>query len=83
MVRKVDNPTVIHRQQMDKNGIRNVGQVQDTFMHNSLITHSEREERSDLLAVIHRDGGHYEAKHGLLKAIEEAERIIVNERITL
>jgi hypothetical protein len=28
-------------------------------------------ERDDLLAIIHRDGGHYQAKHGLAKAIED------------
>ena len=82
MGREADDPTVIHRQQMDKDGIRNGDRVQDTFMNNALITHREREELSNLLAVIHRDGGHYEAKHGLLKTIEDAEHIIVNERIT-
>lgn len=28
--------------------------------------------RDDLLAIIHRDGGHYQAKHGLDKALEDA-----------
>lgn len=30
------------------------------------------EALSNLLAVLHRDGGHYESKHGTLKAIEDA-----------
>jgi hypothetical protein len=30
----------------------------------------------DLLAVIHRDGGHYVAKHGLIKACADAEVIV-------
>lgn len=33
-----------------------------------------------LLAVIHRDGGHYEIEHGLDKAIEEALNIIIEDR---
>ena len=31
MGREADDPTVIHRQQMDKGGIRNVGQAKDTI----------------------------------------------------
>jgi len=27
---------------------------------------------SSLLAIIHRDGGHYEAKHGTEKAVDDA-----------
>ena len=94
MGRDADDPTVIRGQQMEKDGIRNVEQARDTFkwLENTMkgrttmkadVTLAEREAISNLLAVIHRDGGHYEAKHGLLKAIEDAEHIIVNERITL
>lgn len=32
---------------------------------------------SNLLAVIHRDGGHYEAEHGTEKACEVAEALVV------
>ncbi len=35
---------------------------------------------SDLLAIIHRDGGHYQAQHGLDKAAREAEAIVQAER---
>jgi hypothetical protein len=31
---------------------------------------------SDLLAVIHGDGGHYQAKHGTIKAVKDAIRIV-------
>jgi len=34
----------------------------------------------DLLAVIHRDGGHYTAKHGEKKSLEDAIEIISNCR---
>lgn len=37
----------------------------------------------NLLAVIHRDGGQYAAEHGILKACEDAERIITDERRAL
>jgi hypothetical protein len=30
----------------------------------------------DLLAVVHRDGGHYTVEHGLEKSVEDALRII-------
>ena len=32
----------------------------------------------NLLARIHRDGGHYQAEHGTLKALEDAEREVVH-----
>lgn len=32
----------------------------------------------NLLARIHRDGGHYQQKHGTRKAIEDAEKIVCN-----
>ena len=35
---------------------------------------------SDLLAVIHRDGGQYISQHGLAKAYEDAVKIIHNLR---
>jgi hypothetical protein len=34
----------------------------------------------NLLAVIHRDGGHYAAKHGLEKAGEDAQALVLKER---
>lgn len=33
-----------------------------------------------LLAVVHRDGGHHQQKHGQLKAIENAVALIYKER---
>ena len=69
MGREADDPTVIQRQQMDKDGIRNCRTTMKAD-----VTFAEREAISNLLAVIHRDGGHYEAKHGLLKAVEDAEK---------
>ena len=35
---------------------------------------------SDLLAIIHRDGGHYQDKHGLEETLRRAAQIVVNER---
>ena len=34
----------------------------------------------NLLAVIHRDGGHYVDKHGVVKACSDAEKIVVKRR---
>lgn len=35
----------------------------------------------NLLAILHRDGGHYAAKHGLKKAIEDASELMHKEWI--
>lgn len=35
----------------------------------------------NLLAVIHRDGGHYATEHGLEKAGEDAEALVLKERV--
>lgn len=37
----------------------------------------------NLLAIIRRDGGHYVAEHGILKACADAERIVTDERRVL
>lgn len=34
----------------------------------------------NLLAVIHRDGGHYATEHGVIKASKDAEKIVIKER---
>ena len=34
----------------------------------------------NLLAVIHRDGGHYETEHGTARACADAEKIVIAER---
>ena len=34
----------------------------------------------NLLAVIHRDGGHYVDKHGVVKACSDAEEKVLVER---
>ena len=41
---------------------------------------STKEALLNLLAVIHRDGGHYVAKHGIEKAAADAEHLIAKER---
>lgn len=35
---------------------------------------------SNLLAVIHRDGGHFQQEHGAQKSIEAAEKVVIGER---
>lgn len=35
---------------------------------------------SNLLATIHHDGGHYEVRHGTLKAVEDAKELVIKER---
>lgn len=38
--------------------------------------HTVRKQLGDLLAVIHRDGGHYQDAHGTEKAVEDAMRVV-------
>ena len=54
-------------------------ELNESFKVQSAIFNAMR----DLLAVIHRDGGHYAAEHGILKACADAERIITDERRAL
>ena len=35
----------------------------------------------NLLAIIHRDGGHYTEEHGLEKSVEDAIKVVAKERI--
>lgn len=37
-----------------------------------------KQQLSNLLARIHRDGGHYEAEHGTDKAVDDADTIVAN-----
>ena len=53
--------------------------TEDDQMVRVLVT----EAIGNLLAVIHRDGGHYEGNHGTPPAIEEAQRIVVGLRSEL
>ncbi len=39
-----------------------------------------RDELMNLLAVIHRDGGHYVAKHGVSMAVIDAIKVIYQDR---
>ena len=39
-----------------------------------------RQRVGDLLAVIHRDGGHYQIEHGEEKAIEDAKSVVLTDR---
>jgi hypothetical protein len=38
---------------------------------------------SNLLAIIHGDGGHYEGKHGTVKACKDAEGVVSDLRLKL
>lgn len=40
------------------------------------------QELGNLLAVIHSDGGHYISEHGWTKALEDAEAIVLADRMT-
>ena len=37
---------------------------------------TKEEALNELLAVIHGDGGHYQSRHGALKAIQDAIKIV-------
>lgn len=48
-----------------------------------LRTQSERLTVGNLLAVIHRDGGHHMAEHGVDASCAAAERVVCDERARL
>jgi hypothetical protein len=70
-----------------------IAQWKGRFNHPEVISHradisKELEEQAqvthaigELLAVLHGDGGHYTAKHGLLKSIKDAQELLHAEWI--
>lgn len=65
-----------HQRQLDFDGCE-VGvsrQALDVVLADYKCLKSEKKALGSLLAILHRDGGHYEAEHGTLKAIQAAER---------
>lgn len=40
------------------------------------LTKESKQHLSNLLARIHRDGGHYEAEHGTQKAVQDADLLV-------
>jgi len=42
-----------------------------------MITDAAHHALLNLLAVIHRDGGHYTAQHGVEKACKDAEKRVI------
>lgn len=54
----------------------------------SHITHHDdcgclSQKFKDLLAIIHRDDGHYTAKHGIEKSAKDAQEIVARMRMEL
>lgn len=45
------------------------------------LVEEQRQEVGNLLALIHRDGGHYLHEHGLKKALADAEKLVLQERV--
>lgn len=42
-----------------------------------------RVDLGNLLAVIHGDGGHYQAEHGLERACADAEKVVIGLRMSV
>jgi regulator of replication initiation timing len=45
------------------------------------VVWKEKKEARNLLAIIHKDGGHYEAEYGFIKALKDAEQLIIDALI--
>jgi len=54
--------------------------MSENKLHTAVMEDAHPKTINDLLAIIHRDGGHYVEEHGMQAAIDEACRIIPNER---
>jgi len=50
------------------------------ILHKHYMEKSASHMLSELLALIHADGGHYETEHGTKKAVNDAMDKILNER---
>jgi len=65
--------------QYDENNAVEAVKCYDSW-HSSPAPAPQKEQTEDcllnLLAVIHRDGGHYTAEHGVQKSAEDAEKIV-------
>ena len=57
----------------------NIGPV----LHENAQLRSHARAVSNLLAIIHGDGGHYEGKHGTVKACRDAEGVVSDLRLKL
>ena len=57
----------------------NIGPV----LHENEQLRSHARAVSNLLAIIHGDGGHYEGKHGTVKACKDAEGVVSDLRLKL
>jgi hypothetical protein len=57
----------------------NIGPV----LHENAQLRSHARAVSNLLAIIHGDGGHYEGKHGTVKACKDAEGVVSDLRLKL
>jgi len=44
---------------------------------------ADNEALLNLLAVIHRDGGHYTGKHGVIKSADDAATVVITLRLLL
>lgn len=53
------------------------------YEHAMSMYRAAAHERNSLLAVIHRDGGHYQNAHGTAKAVEDAIRIVAERNAQL
>jgi hypothetical protein len=48
------------------------------FSTSSIIEENYKNQLLNLLAVIHRDGGHYVGEHGVEKSVKDAMEIVSN-----
>jgi len=79
---------------MRAHDVRVIGEEEDVERHLKFIENHREclgpESRSapydkllNLLAVIHRDGGHYTEQHGLNKSCQDAEKIVANSHFDI
>lgn len=55
----------------------------EPVLHENARLRSHARAASNLLAIIHGDGGHYEGKHGTVKACKDAEGVVSELRLKL
>jgi chromosome segregation ATPase len=60
-----------------------IHELQDHLNHAWLKLEAQQEQLANLLAVIHCLGGHYQAEHGTVEAVEEAKATLFREMAEL
>ena len=70
-----------YRKAADDQAMAHKVERDELMMQVAALTKESRPHLSNLLARIHRDGGHYEAEHGTEKAAQDADLLVAHSNM--